>query len=170
MADTTPQGAPLEIDSGMRLLLTSADQTQQYAIVYAPPDQDPPPGFESGYVYYYVTDAISRGSTELKVDAQPNCNDPGFEARRAVFTRSVRLTQQSAPPPKSATLWVDGARPTWAFDWQLTGTGTNVTGSVTWWRTSRQLLSLGSGAYSVFNNTAVDRDVTYAGTDTLTAR
>lgn len=160
-------GPVLEIDSGMRILLTSYDQTTEYAIVYAPPAENPPPGFTSGRVYYYVMQELPRDLGKLVLTAQAYSDRPGFAAANAVWAPSGGLANEGSAPPSSKTLWVPES-PSWAVDWQLSGTGTSVTGTVTWWSSAAGLLSISKGVHELANDTAVNAGVTYSGADTPT--
>lgn len=160
-------GIVLEIDSGMRFLLKSDDLKTTYAIIYAPPDRDPPSGFTSGNVYYYVEQEIPSSATDLQLvsDDQP----PGFDAGDAVSSPTVGYTDQTSPPASSDTLWVFRVEQSWALDWKLRNTGTSVTGSVTWWNETGAPLSLRTGTYPIVNNTSVTSNTTWSAADEPTA-
>jgi hypothetical protein len=168
--DTTKRasGGWLEVDSGMLVHVQSSDGTTTYATIYQPPVANPPLNFTSANVYYYVTAQIPSGATNLNLRAEViGSNDPGFTASSAVTTASSTFTEQGpgSAPSSSASLWVKG-NASLAVEWGLTGTGTSVTGSATWWKAKEALIGI-VGNNPVSNHKAVNSGVTFKATDSF---
>lgn len=152
-----------EIDSGVRI--TVLDGSTQIAIVYRPPAENPPAGFDSAKVYYYVTAEIPSSTSTLTLSVALNNDSPGFSAGSALSATSAALQEQGSAPSSSSTLWVDKTNQSWALDWQLSGTGTEARGTVTWWRAASTLFTASSGSHDAANSTTVPSNVVWKGAD-----
>ena len=158
-------GTPIvyQIDTGILIAVTAPLIT--YVTIYRPPASNPPSGFSSTYVYYYIQNALpTAASTTLTTTVSTPSGSPGFTATQAKKAPHVSFTNQNRSPSASTILWVDSSG-NWAFEWNVTGTGTGASGNVVWWNNSASNVSPSSG--SISNSTSVNGGVTYSATDTL---
>jgi hypothetical protein len=154
----------MEIDTG--ILVAVEDSSRTYVKIYRPPVNNPPTGFSSSNVYFYIQNAMpTTANTTLTTTVTNPTGSPGFSATQAESAPNGSFTNTGSTPSSSNSLWVDSSG-TWAFQWNVTGTGTSATGTVVWWNTSTNMISPSSG--SVSNNTNVSSSATYRSIDTLT--
>ena len=152
-----------EIDSGV--LIAIIDRTTLCVSIYRPPASHPPSGFSSNQVYFYVQNALPTAANSMLTTTVTNpSGSPGFSATQAKSAPNGSFTNEGSAPSSSTTLWVDSSGD-WAFEWNVTGTGTRATGNVVFWNNSSAMISPSSG--SIRNSTPPDANVTWKSMDTL---
>lgn len=152
-----------EIDSG--ILIALVDRTTSYVSIYRPPDSNPPSGFTSGYVYFYIQNALpTAANSTLTMTVTEPAGSPGFAANQAKSSPNGSYTNQGSAPSSSTALWVDSSGD-WAFEWNVTGSGLSASGNVVFWNNNSGMISPSSG--SVRNSTNPDSNVTWKSVDTL---
>ncbi|MCK6586571.1 MAG: hypothetical protein L6Q76_03195 [Polyangiaceae bacterium] len=152
-----------EIDSGVLIAIT--DRSRSYVSIYRPPASNPPTGFSSNYVYFYIQNALPTAANSTLTTTVTNpSGSPGFTATQAKSAPNGSYTNQGSAPSSSTALWVDSSG-VWAFEWNVTGTGTGASGNVVFWNNSSAMLSPSSG--TIRNSTSPDANVTWKSIDTL---
>lgn len=162
MAETKLAPLRTEIDSGVRIALLDDDTL--LAVIYRPPVENPPTGFDNSNVYYYVVREVPSNASTLTLDVTLD-DAPGFSASEAVSATAGALQEQGSAPASSSTLWVEKDSYSWAVDWQLSGTGTEVQGSVSWWRSISTPFTTSAGSHDASNGTSVSSSAIWKGTD-----
>lgn len=150
-----------EIDSGVRIAVL--DGSTPIAVVYRPLLEME--GFDNSKVYYYVTAEIPSTTSTITVEVTTNCSAPGFSPGAALTATCVSMAEQGSAPSSSSTLWVDKTDGSWAVDWQMTGTGSEARGSVTWWRTASGLFAPSWSSRDAANSVTPSSSLLWKGTD-----